>query len=350
MHVRVRVRVNVCTCQRTRPDRSPQKAFTYVRLQACGLRTVEMVEFSRLNLVNTVLSKRKLQWFVDCKKGGVESWEDPRFPTVRGMTRRGLTVEGLFDFIKEQGPSRSTNLMEWDKIWAKNKQVIDPIAPRFMAVGADDAVSFRLAGAPTSVEGKMRPLHQKNPKVGECLQLYCDEVLLEQDDAAACAEGEEVTLMRWGNCFVDKICRDADGKVTSMEGRLHLEGDFKKTKKKLHWVPKLPDQLVPAVLQEFDHLITKKKPEEEDKIEDIANVNSQHDTLALCDPAVRTFPAGTILQLERRGYFRMDSPHWEGKTALVLVKIPDGKSKAMSTVSTKIDPAKLAKGGVLGKG
>jgi glutamyl-tRNA synthetase len=65
-----------------------------------GVRKVHIWEYSRLNLVNTVLSKRKLQWFVDT--GRVPSWRDPRFPTVQGIMRRGMQVEALREFILSQ--------------------------------------------------------------------------------------------------------------------------------------------------------------------------------------------------------------------------------------------------------
>merc|ERR1712156_1144081 len=77
--------------------------------------------YARLNLTNTVMSKRKLTWLVD--EGIVNGWEDPRLPTVRGVLRRGLTVEALKMFIIAQGSSRSVVFMEWDKIWAMNKKV-----------------------------------------------------------------------------------------------------------------------------------------------------------------------------------------------------------------------------------
>lgn len=97
-------------------------------LDALGLRKPYIYEYSRFNLQNTVLSKRKLTWFVD--SGKVRGWDDPRFPTVRGILRRGMTVEALKQFIIAQGSSRSVVQMDWDKIWAINKKFIDEISPR----------------------------------------------------------------------------------------------------------------------------------------------------------------------------------------------------------------------------
>ncbi|KAL2098472.1 hypothetical protein ACEWY4_004952 [Coilia grayii] len=93
----------------------------YWLIEALRLRKPHIWEYARLNLNNTVLSKRKLTWFVN--EGYVDGWDDPRFPTVRGVLRRGMTVEGLKQFIAAQGGSRSVVNMEWDKIWAFNKKV-----------------------------------------------------------------------------------------------------------------------------------------------------------------------------------------------------------------------------------
>lgn len=111
---------------------------------------------SRLNFIYTLLSKRKLHWFVDQKL--VHGWDDPRFPTVRGMyctgpiryhltsllgiRRRGLSVEALTQFMLAQGPSQAVVSLEWDSIWTANKKVIDPIAPRFWAILKDKQYVF----------------------------------------------------------------------------------------------------------------------------------------------------------------------------------------------------------------
>ena len=97
-----------------------------------GIRHVNIWDYSRLGFVYTFLSKRKLRWFVD--EGRVSGWDDPRFPTVRGIQRRGMTVEALTQFMLSQGPSQSIVSLEWDSIWALNKKIIDPVAPRHWAI------------------------------------------------------------------------------------------------------------------------------------------------------------------------------------------------------------------------
>jgi glutamyl-tRNA synthetase len=95
---------------------------------------------SRLNFVYTLLSKRKLHQFVN--DGQVTGWDDARFPTVRGIRRRGLTIEALKEFIILQGASQSQMTMEWDGIWTINKRIIDPIVPRYCALATKDLYVF----------------------------------------------------------------------------------------------------------------------------------------------------------------------------------------------------------------
>jgi glutamyl-tRNA synthetase len=187
-----------------------------------------MHEYSRLNFVNAVLSKRKLQWFVD--QGHVEGWDDPRFPTVRGIMRRGLTIAALRDFVHRQGFSQGSNLMEWDKIWAINGQVIDPVAPRYWCVANQPqpwSVTLTGDGAPAVDEFRTVALHKKNESCGSKAVSFSRNILLEDADAAALVAGEEITLMNWGNAIVTSV---AGGRA---ELKLNLEGDFKKTKKKV---------------------------------------------------------------------------------------------------------------------
>ena len=102
----------------------------------------------------------------------------------------------------EQGPSKNTNLMEWDKIWALNKDVIDPIVPRYTAIF--NKAKLVITNGPEEVEAKTQKLHPKNDSVGTKAVSYYREIWIENDDAAAIEEGEKVTLMKWGNLIVQK--------------------------------------------------------------------------------------------------------------------------------------------------
>ena len=105
------------------------------------------------------------------EEGLVDGWDDPRMPTVRGVLRRGMTVEGLKAFIVAQGGSRSVVMMEWDKIWSFNKKVIDPIVPRYTALLEKDLVAVQVTG----VQGEQAmecAAHPKNADVGMKKVMY----------------------------------------------------------------------------------------------------------------------------------------------------------------------------------
>jgi glutamyl/glutaminyl-tRNA synthetase len=107
----------VTHCLRTNEYSARIPMYKWV-IEALGIRDVTVYEFSRLCLIHTVLSKRNLRWFVN--NNAVDGWYDPRFPTVQGILRRGITVKTLKDFMLAQGPSKNTNLMEWDKVYYTN--------------------------------------------------------------------------------------------------------------------------------------------------------------------------------------------------------------------------------------
>lgn len=286
-------------------------------LEALGLRKVHIWDFARVNFVRTLLSKRKLQWFVD--KGYVGNWDDPRFPTVRGVRRRGMTVEGLKNFIISQGPSKNIINLDWNIIWSANKKIIDPISPRHTALDSKDLVKVTIAGAP-EMHAELKPKHKKNPDLGDKEVFYGPEVLLQQADAAAMKDGEEVTFMDWGNVIVNKIHKDAAGVVTAIDATLHLEGDFKKTEKKVTWLA--AGKTTPVELVDFDHLITKDKLEEGDNFEDFLTPETKFVTEAVGDVNVAAMKKGDIIQFERKGYYILDEIK-DGK--YIFFTVPDGK-------------------------
>lgn len=153
---------------------------------------------------------------------------------------------------------------------------------------------------------------------------------MEQEDAETLEQDEEITLMNWGNAIVRKVERSLlqnplDRHITSIELELHLQGDVKKTKKKLTWLSK-DQELVPVVLYEFDHLITKDKLEEDDNVDDFLTPVTEIKTEALADCNVADLKEGDIMQFDRKGYYRVDKPFLHGQPAH-LFQIPTGKAK-----------------------
>ncbi|CAD2102392.1 glutamate--tRNA ligase, putative [Plasmodium vinckei brucechwatti] len=307
------------------------------------LRNVDIYEFSRLAFVKTVMSKRKLKWFVE--NNIVDGWTDPRMPTIKGILRRGLTKEALFQFILEQGPSKAGNLMQWDKLWSINKQIIDPNIPRFAAVDMNNGVILKLTDLKEGeVIEKTRDLHVKNKDLGTCTMYYTQKIYIELEDAQMIGPNEEITLIKLGNVIVKGIIKDADdvNKIKEIIAVSNFDGDFKTTKKKIHWLPYIPDKLINCTLYEYDHLITVDKFENDNKEDwtNCVNQNSKFETVAYAEPALADLKVSDKFQFERRGYFIVDKITEDNH--FHLIKIPDGKSKNMSVISTKVNPQSLA--------
>lgn len=167
--------------------------------------------------MSTILSKRSLKWFVE--EGIADGWEDPRFPTVQGIMRRGMTPDALKRFMLEQGPSKNTNLMEWDKIWAYNKDAIDSKSARYTAIVKESATKIILNNGPDKIKAETHPLHQKNADLGTKAVLYGKEIYVEKGDAADLEVGEKITLMKWGNAVITM-------KEEKKDGTLELHADL----------------------------------------------------------------------------------------------------------------------------
>ena len=197
-------------------------------LQRLGLRDIIIRQFSRINFTHTVLSKRKLQFFVD--QGLVAGWDDPALPTVRGVLARGLSPQALREFILSQGASVSRTNMSMSKLWAANKKLLDPVAPRYTAISTD-CFTVELAGGPAPNAPQPRPLHPKNAVLGTKSVLFGARCLIEAADARLLTAGEEFTLLDWGNAVVEHV--DTDKRL--LRARLHLEGDVKTTRRKVSW-------------------------------------------------------------------------------------------------------------------
>jgi len=307
-------------------------------LKAVELRAPYIWTFSKIQFVRTLMSKRKLTKLVDAHV--VSGWDDPRFPTVRGIRRRGMTVEGLRDFMVSQGPSKNIVNMDWHTIWAMNKKVIDQGAARYTAIDVP-YVKCKVNGMDKPAYSEKQRLHTKYD-LGEKDVWYSENVALEQEDAKTFAEGEEITLMNWGNAIVKKIEYESTsatetstdgitdgvkalGNVLSIEFDLHLAGDVKTTKKKVTWLS-LDQDLCPVELVDFDYLLSKDKltEQEEDKWEDFLTPKTETKSEAMADCNIWNIKKDDIFQYDRKGYYRCDvAPTKDTKG--VFFKIPSGK-------------------------
>jgi len=176
--------------------------------------------------------------------------------------------------------------MEWDKIWAINKDIIDPITPRYTAIVKSTAVKLFIENGPDTIEAKSHPMHPKNESLGSKAVIYGKELWIEKDDADAIEEGEKITLMKWGNVTITK--KEVEGETVKLYGKIDpADKDFKKTKK-ITWVCADDDTTVEVVLVEFDHLINKKKVEENDDVKQLVNNNSRIEYTAIAEGSLRT--------------------------------------------------------------
>lgn len=158
--------------------------------------------------------------------------------------------------------------------------------------------------------------------------------------------------MDWGNAIVRSKTVDANGAVTAIEMVLNLEGDFRKTKKKITWLaqPTVEHPLVDVTLLDYDYLIRKKKLEENDELEDFVSPVTEFRSEAYADANVKELKKGDIIQFERKGYYIFDGTAGEGDgLRLEFICIPDGKQASLASKhvpsETPTPKEKPAKGG-----
>lgn len=294
-----------------------------------GIRRPYIWDFSRLNFTYTVLSKRKLQWFVDNKY--VEGWFDPRFPTLQGMIRHGLLVEALRNFMILQGPSRNITLMEWDKLWSLNHSIIELNAPRYNAIDKDNMVPITLQDIDDNSIVQV-PLHPKDKASGTKQVVRSKVIYIDQKDACLMSENEEVTLITWGNIYINTIKRSDDNKkILSIIGTTNIDGDFKSTKLKIQWLGcNSLNELCNGILIEYGPIITIKQPTGKESMEDIVNRKSIEKTDVQIENSFKDCVEGDIIQFQRKGFYRIDKIENDTTTNVNifnLIYIPDGKTK-----------------------
>lgn len=187
------------------------------------------------------------------------------------------------------------------------------------------------------------PLHKKNLEIGNKTTVYAPKMYIEQEDAQSFGANEEVTFMDWGNAYVLKD-PSSSSPISKLDIQLHLEGDFKKTSKKVHWLAISESApLVNVLLKDYDYLITKKKIEEDDDWSDFINPKTEFLEEAYADANVRSVKKGDIIQFERKGYFICDKADWD---VMEFILIPDGKASSVALKAPITKDSKPAKAAV----
>ncbi|EZA58690.1 Bifunctional aminoacyl-tRNA synthetase [Ooceraea biroi] len=336
---------NVTHTLRTTEYHDRDAQFYWV-LDALGLRRPHIWEYSRLNMTHTVLSKRKLTWFVN--EGLVDGWNDPRFPTVRGILRRGMTVEGLKQFIIAQGSSRSVVFMEWDKIWAINKKVIDSEAFRYTALDYDKLVPVHVLDAK---EGWLVVQnHPKHLNKGFKNVITTNRVFIEDVDAMNLVAGQSATFINWGNLKILEINKRQDGSIIDVHARLDLDNRDYKNTLKITWLVKPSGTInndtaktnsIPCYAVYFDHIISVPVLGKDDDFKDFVAKDTRKEVRMLGEVALQNVKKGEIIQIQRKGYFICDVPYAplnfysSRERPLILFHIPDGHMSTPSAVSQK---------------
>jgi glutamyl-tRNA synthetase len=147
--------------------------------------------------------------------------------------------------------------------------------------------------------------------------------------------------MDWGNAIVTSKTTDASGVVTTLTMDLHLDGDFRKTKKKVTWLaqPAGERALADATLVDYDYIITKKKLEEDDDVKDFVTPVTEFREDALADANVLAVAKGDIIQFERKGYYIFDGVV-DGRRE--FIRIPDGRAASLASKAAPPPPPPTA--------
>ena len=287
-------------------------------LNALNVYHPQQIEFARLGLTYTVLSKRKLIQLV--KGGFVRGWDDPRMPTICGMRRRGYTPEAIRDFCSRIGVARAENLVEYSLLEFCVREHLNAIAPRTMAVL--DPIKVVIENYPEGqVEWFDMPFSQDGSVEGSRKVPFSRELYIERDDFREdppkkfhrLFPGSEVRLRYAYYVTCKDVIKDADGNIVELrctydpESKGGATPDGRKIKGTIHWVS-VP-HAVSAEVRLYEHLFTSPTPgntPEGVEFTDLLNPDSMRVVTAQVEPALAEFPAGSRVQFERLGYFCVD--------------------------------------------
>jgi glutaminyl-tRNA synthetase len=295
-------------------------------IEQLGIFPSQQIEFDRLAITYTLLSKRKLLQLVS--EGRVSGWNDPRMPTLGGMRRRGYTPEAIRNFVWTVGVSRTNGIVELEMLEHFVREDLNRRSARVMAVlhPLKVVIDNYLEGQVEQMDAVNNP---EDPNAGSRKVPFSKTLYIEQDDFREVpppkyfrlSPGKEVRL-RYGYFITAKsVVKNAQGEVVEVHctydpaTRGGNAPDGRKVKSTIHWVS--AEHAVDAEVRIYDKLFTKENPtelEEGQNFTDNLNPNSLEVIAnAKLEPSLANAAPGSRYQFERLGYFCVDTDSKPGR-------------------------------------
>ncbi|MEG6586257.1 glutamine--tRNA ligase/YqeY domain fusion protein [Dendrosporobacter sp. 1207_IL3150] len=294
-------------------------------LEACKFEVPrpQQIEFARLNLNNTVMSKRKLRLLVE--GGHVRGWDDPRMPTISGLRRRGYTPEAIRDFCDRIGIAKSNSTVDIAMLEHCIREDLNARANRAMVV--IKPLKIVIENYPENqTEDLIAENNPEKPEMGNRTIPFSREIYIEQDDFMEnppkkffrLAPGQEVRLKHAYIIKCEDIIKDESGNFIELRCSYDPEtksggaNSGRKVKGTLHWVS--AKHAISAEVRLYDYLLLEDNEQESDDFIDALNKNSL-ETIdnAMAEPSLVDAKLGNRYQFLRQGYFCVDNDTEPGK-------------------------------------
>lgn len=287
-------------------------------IEKLGIFPSRQIEFARLNLTYTVMSKRKLLQLVN--EGHVTGWDDPRMPTLSGVRRRGYPAVALREFCERIGVAKRDNLIDIGLLEFFVRENLNKTATRVMAVVDNDPIRVTLTNYP---EGQTEWLstenNPENPDAGSRDLPFSRELLIEREDFMEnppkkffrLAPGGLVRLKSAYIIRCDEVLKDAEGKVTEVrctyipESKSGSDTSGLKVQGTLHWVSAA--QAVAVDVRNYDRLFrVEDLSSAEGDFKEYLNPDSLTVVSAYAEPSLLEAVPGQPYQFMRKGYYCLD--------------------------------------------
>ncbi|RME82965.1 MAG: glutamine--tRNA ligase/YqeY domain fusion protein [Planctomycetota bacterium] len=283
-------------------------------IEQLGIFHPQQIEFSRLNLAYTVMSKRKLLALVE--EGIVKGWDDPRMPTLSGMRRRGYTPKSIRNFIFKAGISKRDQVIQPALLEHCVRDDLNEWAPRAMAVLKPLKVVITNWEKGKKVEREAEIIPSK-PEKGVRKVPFGGVIYIEQDDFMEepvkkffrLAPGRTVKLRYAYYITCNEVIKDENGKILELRCTYSEElpegVSKKKAKSILHWVS--AEDAIEAEVRLYNPLFLQENPDEAEDYKSCLNPNSLEVIFpAYLEPGLKDAKVGDHFQFERLGYFVVD--------------------------------------------